>query len=291
MKWEIALVQKFNNNLIFKKKFKYKLPKDIDENFGLADPFIFKDYIFCEVLDNNLKNKKTYEILVDDKIYKIYHSGGIIVYAKIDDKLKFKKLNLTHNNKCHMSFPFIFEKKNEIYMIPESSNLRCVYLYKSIKFPSEWKIIRKLINNKFCYDSIYFNIDNIDYIFTTEFVVVKKQSKTKTKEKFKKEYNNYIFYSNNITKKRIKILQRNIISKKYRGGGNVFYENNKLCIPIQPYINGNYGEKLYIYSIKKKENNRLEFIFEYELNKPMHNIYGMHNLSNYNNEYLIDFFY
>ena len=40
MKWEIALVRKFNNNLIFKKKFKYKLPKDIDENFGLADPFL-----------------------------------------------------------------------------------------------------------------------------------------------------------------------------------------------------------------------------------------------------------
>lgn len=290
MKWEIALVQKFNNNLILEKKFKYKLPKDIDENFGLADPFIFKDHIFCEVLDNNLKNKKTSEILVDDKIYKIYHSGGIIVYAKIDDILKFKKLNLTYNNKCHMSYPFIFEKENKIYMIPETSNMRCLYLYKCVKFPSEWKIIKTLIKEKNCYDSIYFNIDNIDYIFTTEFKLKKKLNK-RNKLKFNKEYNNYIYISKNILKKKkIKILQRNIISKKYRGGGNVFYENNKLCIPIQPYINGSYGEKLYIYSIKKKENNKLEFIFEYELIKPK-NINGMHNLSNYNNEYLIDFFY
>lgn len=279
--WNLALIDNELKNIKIKKLFKYKFPKNIDINFGTADPFIFRNYIFCELIDNNLKNKEINIESSEGYKLKRIHTGGIICYAKIEDTLNFKIL-LT-NEKCHYSFPFIFKKQEKIYMIPESSQLKNLSLYECIKFPDKWIKKKNLLKNKFLYDSIYFRIDNIDYLFTTEYRLILDK-----KKKYNKEYNNYIYYSKNILDKKLLILQKNIIQKKYRGGGNIFYKNNKLYIPIQPFINNTYGEKLYIYEILK-DNNKLKFIFQYEIVKN-EQMKGMHHLSNFDNNYIIDFF-
>ena len=190
MKWNISFINNNNINLdldlVLNKFNEYKFQNNIDKNFGIADPFIYKNYIFCELLDNNLKGTPVY-MKINNKIHneknniiKKIHTGGVLAYAKIESTLTFKIFMC--NIKSHLSYPFIFEKNNEIYLIPESSQIKKLHLYKCIKFPDKWILLRTLLNNKNVYDSTYFRIDNIGYIFTTEYILYRISNSQITKE-------------------------------------------------------------------------------------------------------------
>ncbi len=46
----------------------------------------------------------------------------------------------------HLSYPMVFHDKNEIYMIPESSEVGQVWLYKAKDFPTKWEKHKLLMN-------------------------------------------------------------------------------------------------------------------------------------------------
>jgi len=45
----------------------------------------------------------------------------------------------------HLAYPFVFEWKDEFFMIPETSSNRTVELYRSVKFPHEWTLEKVLM--------------------------------------------------------------------------------------------------------------------------------------------------
>ena len=47
----------------------------------------------------------------------------------------------------HLSYPFIFEYKEEVYIIPDSCNNRSIRLYKAIEFPMKWEYQYDLLKN------------------------------------------------------------------------------------------------------------------------------------------------
>lgn len=53
----------------------------------------------------------------------------------------------------HLSYPFIFEWDDALYMIPESAGNRTVDLYRCVQFPDQWEFQHNLMQNILAYDA------------------------------------------------------------------------------------------------------------------------------------------
>jgi hypothetical protein len=116
----------------------------------LADPFVFSkdgtDYVFVEDYDYE---KTRGEIAV----YKLTLTGGTYVGIALEEKF-------------HLSFPYIFEYKNEIYMCPETSENRDIRLYKCLEFPLKWKFEKAIMQNVSAADTLIFEQNERWWLFT-----------------------------------------------------------------------------------------------------------------------------
>ena len=101
-------------------------------NFYWADPFLYKyknrDYLFFE--NFNIKMQR----------------GKISVGQLINNSLVNIKDILNFN--YHMSYPFVFNFKKNIFLIPETSNKKRVEIWKSVSFPYKWKLYKILFKNE-----------------------------------------------------------------------------------------------------------------------------------------------
>jgi hypothetical protein len=68
----------------------------------------------------------------------------------------------------HLSYPFVFEKDGQIWMIPESGAARGVYLYRAEAFPFRWKREARLIGDSEAYDATLLSHDGLLWIFACE---------------------------------------------------------------------------------------------------------------------------
>lgn len=107
----------------------------------IADPFIIHRnktfYMFFEVLDK-ATNK------------------GIIGTASSKDGVKWAYDRIVLKEKFHLSYPYVFEHNNEVYMIPESIEADGVLLYQTKNFPYEWEVVKTIIPGKYVDPSIFF---------------------------------------------------------------------------------------------------------------------------------------
>jgi hypothetical protein len=107
----------------------------------LADPFAFqreeKTYIFAEEYD--LLRKQ----------------GYISVYS-VEPDGSSQRLGVALEENFHLSFPFVFEFNEALYMIPESCEARQVRIYKSINFPLDWELCSIALDGIEAVDTIAF---------------------------------------------------------------------------------------------------------------------------------------
>lgn len=123
--------------------------------YWCADPFVIKDgecnYVFFEMYDR-LKRK------------------GEIGYRKIDAQGNISSLKKAFEDECHLSYPFIFKKDGDYYIIPESSGKRQLYLLKATNFPDRWKIDKILMDDIRLVDTTLLEYRGQVYMFTTPIV-------------------------------------------------------------------------------------------------------------------------
>ena len=98
--------------------------------YWAADPFLFeKDgdtYIFAELYDYIL-------------------ARGVIGYLKLNaDKPRWIPII---RERHHLSFPFIYEFNNEIFILPESIESKTLYQYRAVGFPDHWEKEEALLTN------------------------------------------------------------------------------------------------------------------------------------------------
>ena len=88
-----------------------------------ADSFPFvengREYIFVEIMDDANGEK------------------GTIGVIDLQDNKGFVEII---NEPFHMSFPNTFKFKNDIYMMPETSEANQLRLYKAVDFPYKWEL-------------------------------------------------------------------------------------------------------------------------------------------------------
>lgn len=149
--WE-CYIRKNNSNIVDTKGFVEKSNcwnKIIaPARFWCADPFLIdyngRHFVFCELMDR-------------------YKSKGYIGAGEIksDGTVTIDKvLEL----ECHTSYPDVFCYDNEWFMIPESSGLKEVSLYKAVSFPDKWEKVGVLLSDINAVDSTVFSYENKLYI-------------------------------------------------------------------------------------------------------------------------------
>ena len=192
-----------------------------------ADPFIFKyrerNYIFFE----NYNYKK--------KIAKI--SCGIVSKNKITD------VGDALVRDYHLSFPFIFSQKNQIFMIPETMSNNRLEIYKCQKFPNKWDLFATAFDGENVVDPVIFTDKNKKmWLFLNK----------KNGENGSCNSDLYIYQVDSIKLNKITAHKKNpVITNSLigRNGGRIFEYENEFYRPSQSNYDGVYGKSLNISKI------------------------------------------
>lgn len=123
---------------------------DVQADF-VADPFILGVhhtwYMFFEIM-----NRQT--------------GKGEIGLAISGNGVKWLYEQIVLAEPFHLSYPYVFEWKNEYYMIPESYQACAIRLYKALKFPIQWACVGTLLDNAVFLDSSVFRYGHKWWMFT-----------------------------------------------------------------------------------------------------------------------------
>jgi hypothetical protein len=175
-----------------------------------ADPFIIK------------KNNRTY-IFFEELIYR--KGKGDISVLEIDTEANSYSTPVTVLDKpYHLSYPFLYEWENEIYMIPETSGNRTIELYKATNFPYEWELEKILIEDINAVDATVIHYNNKFWMFANVFI----EGSSSLDEL-------HIFFSNSLFGEWKPHKMNPVVSNasSARPAGNLFVKDGKLIRPSQ----------------------------------------------------------
>lgn len=196
---------------------------DTEDRYWLADPFIVErngvTYIFCEAYDMVERRGKI----------------GYFVYGQTAKP----KLKIVINETYHLSFPFLYEKENDMYIVPETCENNSIQVYRVRKFPNEWKVETILIDNIYACDSLLISNQGHQYLLTNEMYDGDYQG-----------HHNYCWVKDVIFD--MSCWKCNFESKRLvdegdfgnRNAGSVFEYRGKLVRPGQDCTDNNYGKGL-----------------------------------------------
>lgn len=96
-----------------------------------ADPFIFRwegvDHVFLEE-------------------YAMASRRGVIAWAALRPDGRLGTPEVVLERPYHLSYPYVFQHGESVYMIPESAANSTVDLYRAVEFPREWELHRTLLS-------------------------------------------------------------------------------------------------------------------------------------------------
>lgn len=103
----------------------------VNDYMYYADPFIIENsdgvYLFVESMNR-------------------YRGKGTISVAKLEDD-KFSNFEEVLLEPFHLSYPNVFQYDGCFFMIPETSEIGQIRLYKAIQFPQKWELDCILLND------------------------------------------------------------------------------------------------------------------------------------------------
>lgn len=219
-----------------------------EKHHYIADPFFVKEenvfYLFVELKSDD--------------------NANIALLTSLDGK-NYEYKGIVLDEEFHLSYPQVFKHKGELYMLPETTGINQVLLYKANNFPYEWVIADTLIKNRSMKDPSLLLSDNLNLIVTVDENLKQFIYKADSLSGTWKEAKNYKQRYGNET----------------RPGGRFFKVDETWYLPIQNRELG-YGTGISLYKLE-----RFNDYFEFKLaNKlylgPQSNIKwfnrGMHHL-------------
>ena len=230
-----------------------------------------------------LKKKYTFQadpflIEKDDKLYVFYeafsfrNSKGTLRCRILDRELTEiddMKLEGFDDLRCHLSFPFLININNQLFMIPESSERKEVLLFQSVEFPARWKKIKVLLSDTEVTDNIFLSINETCYLLSTTMD------------------NKIIIHSaDHIYGQWQRITPSLKVSNPHhRGAGASYQVENKMYFLTQECTPETYGKSIYIKElVTLNDINFDEYLIE-QINSSINHSDGVHTL-NFSNNYI-----
>lgn len=145
------LLYHFSDDILYRFKEYRKLIPPKDRLW--ADPHVLfregKYYVFFEEMIFDKENR------------------GHIALVVIDETGACSEPMTVLEEPHHLSYPFVFEWENEIYMIPETAGAGAVRLYKCARFPDKWEFQYNLMENVEANDVTLFCKDHRWWLFAS----------------------------------------------------------------------------------------------------------------------------
>jgi len=247
----LKIFKDFFNSIFYLKQWflLFNLEKDLENQFKKfkciippkdrfwADPYVvFKDNL--------------YYIFIEEFILK--HNKGHISFLIMDENGIYKKPLTIIDKPYHLSYPFIFEWKDDYYMIPESMKNKSIEIYKCKEFPGSWEFSMKLMENISAVDTSLFYYQEKWWLFTN---IKENDGASESDELF-------LFSSDNPLSDSWKPHPKNpIISdvRKARSAGKIFLKNGNIYRPSQD-CSRTYGYAVKINQIIKLNDTEYEEI-------------------------------
>jgi len=171
-----------------------------------------------------VKKGNKYFIFIEEYIFK--KKKGFISVIEMDEFGNYKRPTKVLEKDYHLSYPFLIEDNDNLYMIPETSNNKTIELYKCVDFPLEWEFEQVLMDNINAVDTTVIYKNHQYWLFTN---IAKNKGSSNLDEL-------YVFYSKSLISKNWKPHNQNPIKsdvKSSRPAGNFFTHNNELFRPSQ----------------------------------------------------------
>lgn len=115
-----------------------------------ADPFLWK------------QNGKTYLFFEDYDYLK-----GVISCTPLSDEGIPSEPQVVLELPIHLSFPSLFQEKDQLYMVPETYSAREIRLYRCVSFPFQWEFQKTLVRGKKFSDPLLFLHNGYYWLFTS----------------------------------------------------------------------------------------------------------------------------
>ena len=116
----------------------------------LADPFVITrdghDYCFVEDYDYTKRRG-------DITVYDITNDDGVRVGTALEENF-------------HLSFPFLFEYDNQLFMCPETNQENDIKVYRCVEFPLKWTLERVIMRELSAADTMLFEKDGKWWMLT-----------------------------------------------------------------------------------------------------------------------------
>ncbi len=226
-----------------------------------------------------IKKNNFYYIFIEELIYS--ENKGFISVIEMDSHGNYKDPVKILETDYHLSFPFIIEDNNEIYMVPESKQNNNIQLYKCVDFPYIWELETVLMDNVKAVDTVITKKDGKYWLFTN---MIENEGASLYDEL-------YLFSSDILVSNNWKSHPENpIVSdvKNARLAGKLFYTNNNLYRPSQN-CSHHYGYGMHINEvIELNEINYKEKIVDSIYPNWDNKITSSHSLSNSDKLTVID---
>lgn len=229
--------------LLFKVSENYKTKDYFKEYSRITPP---KDRIWADPFIYN-KNGK-YFIFIEEMLIK--QNKGFISVMELNTDGTFTKPIPIIENEYHMSYPFLFEEKDHLYMIPETGSNKTIELYKCLDFPYKWEFQKVLIEGEKAVDTTVFKHNNKFWIFTNKKEMVGASAHEEL----------FLYYADDIINgKWIAHPKNPIVSdvRYARPAGNIFVKDNKIYRPAQN-CSKRYGYGINIQEIMTLNENEYE---------------------------------
>lgn len=174
-----------------------------------ADPFLLK------------RDGKTYLFFEDFEFQK---NRAAISYLEIDNQGQLSAPQRVLDNAYHMSYPFLFESRGIVYMIPETRARKTIELYRAKEFPRNWELVKIIANDVLAVDSTVFEHSGKLWLFTN--IAVPGGS---TFDEL------HLFYSDSLEGEWTPHPKNPIVSdvRRARPAGALFFEGGRLIRPGQ----------------------------------------------------------
>lgn len=144
----IAIRKRAEDNILKRPEFQTEYVLPATYKVWQADPIL---------VDHGEKTFLFYEAVENEK--------GRLEVAEVNPDCTVSDARAILEDDCHYSYPFVFRRGQEWYMIPESSAAEEVRLYKAYDFPYDWRLEQILLRQK-CVDTTAFEKDGNWYLLT-----------------------------------------------------------------------------------------------------------------------------
>ncbi|MGO9567410.1 MAG: hypothetical protein ACLP5H_07720 [Desulfomonilaceae bacterium] len=104
-----------------------------------------------------------YHIFMEEFVYDAKKAHISVIEMNLDGTWKQPVKVLERD--YHLSYPFLFEWHEQLYMVPETKRNKTIELYRCVEFPLKWEFERVIIDNVQAVDATLHEVDGMWWLF------------------------------------------------------------------------------------------------------------------------------